>query len=236
MRDGRARRRASKNWAEAARSECPKARARERRAEDESYKKVEFLRFFEPPGLRAGPSVHPRSAQPETERIGASLELCVGLNCCEPGRIGYCFVGSKPAGSKSNVTCGPPLGEASARAILRIASIFRLFREAPQLTTVRTVARAARAKVLCGEPQETPVDPADHGRPVVADISDPARCARGEAAVARGSAARHSKANRLYPKQSACLVSHYRVDTASKTPYGRPFIPRGNATGNRNRD
>ena len=38
--------------------------------EDESYKRVEFLRFFEPSGLRAGPSAHPRSAQPETqERI-----------------------------------------------------------------------------------------------------------------------------------------------------------------------
>ena len=32
---------------------------------------VVLLRLYEPPGLRAGPSAHPRSAQPETERIGA---------------------------------------------------------------------------------------------------------------------------------------------------------------------
>ena len=32
-----------------------------------------LLRFVEPPGLRAGPSAHPRSAQPETDRIGAVL-------------------------------------------------------------------------------------------------------------------------------------------------------------------
>ena len=30
-----------------------------------------LLRFVEPLGLRAGPSAHPRSAQPETGRIGA---------------------------------------------------------------------------------------------------------------------------------------------------------------------
>ena len=30
-----------------------------------------LLRFVEAPGLRAGPSAHPRSAQPETGRIGA---------------------------------------------------------------------------------------------------------------------------------------------------------------------
>ncbi len=30
-----------------------------------------LLRFVEPPGLRAGPSAHPRSAQPETDRMGA---------------------------------------------------------------------------------------------------------------------------------------------------------------------
>ncbi len=29
-----------------------------------------LLRFFEPPGLRAGPSAHPRSAQPEPDRLG----------------------------------------------------------------------------------------------------------------------------------------------------------------------
>ena len=32
---------------------------------------VVLLRLAEPPDLRAGPSAHPRSAQPETERIGA---------------------------------------------------------------------------------------------------------------------------------------------------------------------
>ena len=32
---------------------------------------VVLLRLYEPPGLRAGPLAHPRSAQPEPDRIGA---------------------------------------------------------------------------------------------------------------------------------------------------------------------
>ncbi len=38
------------------------------------------LRLYEPPGLRAGPSVHPGSAQPEPDRFGASFELRIGLD------------------------------------------------------------------------------------------------------------------------------------------------------------
>ena len=37
---------------------------------------VVLLRLFEPPGLRAGPSAHPGSAQPEPDRIGAVNGCC----------------------------------------------------------------------------------------------------------------------------------------------------------------
>ncbi len=40
-------------------------------------KKVSLLRFIEPPGLRVGPLAHPRSAQPEPDRIGRGW--CPGL-------------------------------------------------------------------------------------------------------------------------------------------------------------
>ena len=44
-----------------------------------------LLRFKEPPGLRAGPSAHPRSAQPEPDRIeevnGLLLLQLIGARC-----------------------------------------------------------------------------------------------------------------------------------------------------------
>ncbi len=46
-----------------------------------------LLRFVEPPGLRAGPSAHPGSAQPEPNRMGLNLWSCFGL-CFWPGFCG----------------------------------------------------------------------------------------------------------------------------------------------------
>ena len=50
-----------------------------------------------------------------------------------------------------------------------------------------------------------PTDAFRVGRPAEPAVADATQPAIGSVAEARGGAARHSKANRLYPKQSACL-------------------------------
>ncbi len=131
--------------------------------------------------------------------------------------MGKVLLRVEACGAQSNVSCGPPLGEASARAILRIASISRLFREATQLKTVAAAVRVVGEEGLRTEIQVQAVDAARGGRPAEPVIADRTQRAQVCDTVARGEPTGHF-IGRLYPKFSPRASSRlFREATQLKT-------------------
>ena len=145
--------------------------------------------------FRGGESLSQQRLSP---RLRLSVALPLGINGAErhavDKRLGYPTLldGLKPAGPKSNVSCGPPLREASARATLRVAGARLKSRPRIRLTAVPLSLRRilpSPAAILAGLAKCQPAEYALLGRRAT-DF-----CARSKFFACRGKSCQNAQAH-----------------------------------------